>query len=176
MLGVVIIAVLFTALAALIGWGAMRGKLKGLNRVVEPGSTAGKRTLNLSLIFTFIAFGLAVPIIFVVGNRSNSNAQVGGIKLTSSMQSGRELFGEHCAVCHTLDADNAVGHIGPDLDMLKPTKSVVLYAIHNGCLQQPAPGQTNGVCLGYGSMPADIVQGQEAQDIASFVSKVAGHT
>jgi mono/diheme cytochrome c family protein len=176
MLGVVIIAVVFTGIAVLIAWGAARGKLKGLSRVVEPGSSGGKRAFSLSLILTYIAFGLAVPIIFIVGNRSNSNAQVGGIKLTASEQSGRELFADHCAVCHTLDADNAVGKTGPDLDTLKPTKSIVLYAIKNGCLQQGAPGGPSDACLGYGNMPADIVQGQEATDIASFVATVAGHT
>jgi len=176
MLGVVIIAVVFTGLAILLAWGAARGKLKGFSRVVETESRGGKSALRLSLIFTYLAFGLAVPIIFIVGNRSNSNAQVGGIKMTAAQQSGRELFGEHCAVCHTLDADNAVGKTGPDLDQIKPSKSVVLYAIQNGCLQQAAPGGPSDACLGYGTMPADIVQGQQADDIASFVAKVAGHT
>jgi mono/diheme cytochrome c family protein len=176
MVGVVIIAVVFTALAVGLAWGAARGKLKFFGQAIETQSRAGKRTIRLSLIFTYLAFGLAVPIIFIVGNRSNSNSQVGGIKMTAAEQSGRELFGEHCAVCHTLDADNAIGKTGPDLDQLKPTKSIVLFAIQNGCLQQSAPGGPNDACLGYGTMPADIVQGQEASDIASFVAKVAGHT
>jgi mono/diheme cytochrome c family protein len=181
MLGVVIIAVVFTGLAILIAWGAARGKLKGLNKIVEPGSSGGKRTLNLSLIFTYIAFGLAVPIIFVVGNRSNSNSQVGGIKLTAAMQSGRELFGEHCAVCHTLSADNAIGKTGPNLDTIPTAKSkaTILYTIKHGCVQDPqaaGPSNTEGTCLGYGTMPADIVSGQQAQDIAEFVAKVSGHT
>ena len=176
MIGVVIIAVVFTAIAVALAWGAARGKLKFFGRAVETQSRTGKGILNLSLVFTYLAFGLAVPIIFIVGNRSNSNAQVGGLKLTAAQQSGRELFGEHCAVCHTLDADNAVGHVGPNLDTLKPTKSIVLYAIQNGCLQQSVKGQPSDACLGYGTMPADIVQGQEANDIASFVARVAGHT
>lgn len=176
MLGVVIVAVVFTAIAVSLAWGAARGKLKFFSRAVETQSRTGKSVLNLSLIFTYIAFGLAVPIIFIVGNRSNSNAQVGGLKLTAAEQSGRELFGEHCAVCHTLDADNAVGKVGPNLDTLKPPKSLVLYAIKNGCLQQAAKGGPGDECLGYGTMPADIVQGKEATDIASFVGRVAGHT
>jgi hypothetical protein len=33
----------------------------------------------------------------------------------------------------------------------------------------------NQICLGYGTMPADIVEGRQAQDVAAFVAKVAGH-
>lgn len=176
MLGVVIIAVVFTAIAVALAWGAARGKLKFFSRAVETQSRTGKGVLNLSLIFTYIAFGLAVPIIFIVGNRSNSNAQVGGLKLTAAQQSGRELFAEHCAVCHTLAADNAVGKVGPNLDALKPPSVIVLFTIKDGCLQQSVKGAPTDPCLGYGTMPADIVQGQDAKDIASFVARVAGHT
>jgi mono/diheme cytochrome c family protein len=176
MIGVVIIVVVFTAIAVALAWGAGRGKLKFFSKAVETESRAGKGALNLGLVFTYLAFGLAVPVIFILGNRDNSNAQVGGLKLTAAEQSGRELFGEHCAVCHTLDADNAVGHIGPNLDTLKPPKLIVLLTIKNGCLQQSVKGGPTDVCLGYGTMPADIVQGQQAEDIAAFVARVAGHT
>ncbi len=91
------------------------------------------------------------------------------------MQVGRELFGEHCAVCHTLAADNAVGKVGPNLDQLKPPKSLVLHTIANGCLQKLVGKNYNSICLLYGNMPADIVQGHQAQDIARSSARIAGH-
>jgi mono/diheme cytochrome c family protein len=110
----------------------------------------------------------------LTGNHHNANAQVGGIKLTAAEKSGRELFGEHCGVCHTLDAANAVGKVGPNLDTLKPAQSTVLNTINNGCLPNPPKGSNQG-CLGQGVMPAAVVEGQAAQNVAAFVAKVAGN-
>ena len=37
------------------------------------------------------------------------------------------------------------------------------------------PLRSGTTCLGYGTMPADIVEGRQAQDIAAVVSAIAGH-
>ena len=78
-------------------------------------------------------------------------------------------------MCHTLAAANAVGKVGPNLDTLKPAD--LAGAAHD---QQrlPAEPPTSGSaqqCLGQGVMPADMVTGKDAQDVAQFVSKVAGN-
>jgi cytochrome c551 len=99
---------------------------------------------------------------------------VGGIKLNAAEKNGRELFGQHCGVCHTLAAANAVGKVGPNLDILKPAQSTILNTIANGCLPNPPKG-SNEACLGQGVMPSDVVEGRDAQDVAAFVSKVAGN-
>ena len=54
------------------------------------------------------------------------------------------------------------GAIGPNLDKLRPPASLVLDAV------------SNGRARGIGTMPADIVQGKDARDVAAFVAKVAG--
>jgi hypothetical protein len=174
MIGVVIIAVLFTGLAAGIAYAATKGGFGGLTSALQTTSRGGTRALNSVLVFVFLAFGIAIPLIFIIGNHDNSNAQVGGIRLTASEQVGRELFAEHCAVCHTLAADNAVGKVGPDLDALKPNEATVLNTIANGCLQNPSASAGNN-CLDYGTMPALLAQGEQATDIAKFVAAVAGH-
>lgn len=176
MIGVVIIAVVFTGLAIGIAYSASKGGFTGLANALQTTSRSGTRLLNSVLVFVFVAFGVAIPLIFILGNRANSDAQVGGIRLTASEQVGRELFAEHCAVCHTLSADNAVGKVGPNLDELKPPEAIVLSTIANGCLQKPASASANTNCLGYGTMPAEEVQGQQATDVAKFVAAVAGHT
>ena len=52
--------------------------------------------------------------------------------------------------------------MGPDLDTLKPPKGLILDAINNGRAR------------GNGQMPAQLYTGQEAQDVAAYVAKVAG--
>jgi hypothetical protein len=175
MVAVAIIAVVFTALAVAVAYGASKGSFRGVARAVMTTSRSGSRLLNSTLAVVYIGFGICVPLLFIFGNYDKSNAQVGPIKLTASMQVGRELFGEHCAVCHMLAADNAVGKTGPDLDTLKPSEAIVLHTVANGCLQKPTVVGSGTTCLGFGTMPADIVQGRQAQDIAAFVSGVAGH-
>ena len=173
MVGVIIIAVVFTALAVGIGYGASRGSFSGISDALQTTSRSGSRLLNATLAVVYVAFLVCVPLLFIIGNRNRSNAQVGGLKLTASEQVGRELFAQHCGVCHTLAADNSVGKTGPNLDTLRPSEAVVLHSIANGCLQQ-STSQAN-TCLGFGTMPADLVQGRQAQDLAAFVARVAGH-
>jgi cytochrome c553 len=175
MIAVIIIAVVFTGAAILTAYLASKGSFASVGQALQTTSRSGSRILNLTLVFVYIGVGLVVPAIFIIGNRDKSNAQVGGVKLTAAMQDGRELFAEHCAVCHTLAADNAVGKVGPNLDELKPSEEIVLHTIHNGCLQKPAVPGSGTTCLDYGNMPAEIVEGRQAQDVAAFVSRVAGH-
>jgi mono/diheme cytochrome c family protein len=85
-----------------------------------------------------------------------------GIKLTADEAIGRELFAKTCSTCHTLAAANAVARVGPDLDGVRPSKALVLYALQNGFAGS------------YGQMPAGLYTGRDANDIASFVSTVAG--
>ena len=174
MVGVIIIAVVFTALAGGIWWGASRGGLGGVSKAMETQSRVGRRIVNLSLIVVYVGFGVVVPAIFIVGNHDRASAQVGGVKLNAAAKRGRTLFGEHCAVCHTLSAASAVGKVGPNLDQIQPGEQLVLHTIENGCLQNPG-NQANESCLGYGNMPAGVVEGRDAQDVAEFVSRAAGH-
>ena len=89
-----------------------------------------------------------------------------------AMYHGAVLFSERCAGCHTLAAAathgspanirDAQGNSGPNLNQRceRPIDRV-LYAIENG-----------GFSGAY--MPQNIVVGQDAVDVAEFVSKYAG--
>ena len=84
----------------------------------------------------------------------------------------KELFVTNCGSCHTLAAAGTDGVVGPNLDdRLAPTgpaegeaidgtKSRVLSAIQTG--------------LNNGRMPAGILQGQQADEVAQYVAEVAG--
>ena len=133
---------------------------------------ASQSALTLFVV-TAAVFGIALPIVMLIGNHDNANAQVGGIKLSQGERAGRELFGQHCGVCHTLAASNSVGKVGPNLDLVMPSETLVLHTINNGCLPN-APTGSPETCLGYGVMPSDVVTGRQAQQVASFVAKVAG--
>jgi mono/diheme cytochrome c family protein len=126
-------------------------------------------------VFVYIGFGVIAPIAILTGNHSNASAQIGGLKLTAAEKSGRALFGEHCGVCHTLAAANAIGKVGPNLDQIQPAESLVLKTIDNGCLQNAGPkNNPQEVCLGQGTMPSGILQGRQATEVAAFVARIAG--
>jgi len=104
------------------------------------------------------------------------------------IQHGQQLFSEKCAGCHTLQAANAQGTIGPNLDDAfasdrqqgfpdSSIENVVLDQIRLG--SGPIETYTNRVKGGKGvspqtQMPANLVTGQDAIDVAAYVASVAG--
>jgi mono/diheme cytochrome c family protein len=168
----------FVAFWVAVAFGLFYVAARGGPSNVRAGARRPSRGANrfIGVVFTFVAlgFGIALPLVLLTGNHSHANAQIGGVKLTAAERDGRTLFGEHCGVCHTLAAANAVGKVGPNLDMLKPSQSVVEHTIANGCLPN-ASSKSDQACLGEGVMPASILTGVDATDVAKFVAKVAGN-
>jgi len=94
-------------------------------------------------------------------------------KSDATAHAGAELFYQRCSGCHSLDAANAYGSKptnqkqggertnGPNFNIRKEDKDDVLFAIRNG-------GFSGSI------MPANVVVGQEAQEVADFVSKYSG--
>jgi mono/diheme cytochrome c family protein len=86
---------------------------------------------------------------------------------------GAELFRDRCSGCHTLQAADAYGSKpegkvqggertdGPNFNVRKETRQDVLFAIRNG-------GFSGAI------MPANIVVGQNARDVALFLERYAG--
>jgi hypothetical protein len=174
MVWVIIVFVAFTLIGSAIAWGASGRGFGRVTRPLQTESRVGRRFLNAGLVFVYVGFGIALPAILLIGNHDAASGHVGSVKLTADEKYGRILFGEHCAVCHTLNAASAVGKVGPNLDQLKPGYSLIMRTIQYGCLQNPGT-DIYARCLGFGNMPPDVVQGRDARDVASFVSAVAGH-
>jgi cytochrome c553 len=168
---------LFVAFWVVIGLGlfffAIRRGPGGAQAAVQTQSRRGRRRMDTLLVILYIGFGIALPVVFLTGNHTNASAQVGGLRLTPAEKQGRQLFSQKCGFCHTLAAANTIGKVGPNLDMLQPPKSLVLNTIAYGCVPNPPPNSPQ-TCLGYGNMPAAIVAGQQAQEVAAFVARVAG--
>jgi cbb3-type cytochrome c oxidase subunit III len=104
-------------------------------------------------------------------------------------QSGQQLFTTSCGSCHTLSAAGTSGTIGPNLDNAfaaavkegydqSTIENVVLDQIRLG--SGPIATYTT-VKNGKGltpqtQMPANIVKGQDAIDVAAYVASVAGQS
>ena len=111
----------------------------------------------------------------------------GGISAgKADTSNGKALFQQKCGSCHTLADAGTQGKVGPNLDdafagprsegfddstfrnvvhdqILYPVQEPVGYITTPDGKQQRAPG-----------MPADLVTGQDAQDVAAYVASVAG--
>jgi mono/diheme cytochrome c family protein len=173
----VLATILFLAFWVVLALGltfvALRGGLSGVRETLQTQTRGGRKVVSTIFAIVYVGFGIALPLVFLTGNHAKASAQFAGTKLTKADKRGRALFGQNCAVCHTLAAANADGKVGPNLDALAPPKSLVLRTIENGCLQN-APATSPQTCLGYGTMPSNLVQGKDADDVADFVAKVAG--
>ena len=94
-------------------------------------------------------------------------------KTNLAVHHGAIMFKQRCSGCHTLDAAAALGSRptgkvtggertdGPNFNVRKETREDVLYAIRNG-------GFSGAI------MPANVVVGRDAQDVAQFVEAYAG--
>ena len=91
----------------------------------------------------------------------------------ASIKNGAELFAERCSGCHTINSTGSRGSKptndsgggertnGPNFNVRKENKDDVLYAIRNG-------GFSGAI------MPANIVVGSDAEDVANYLTKYAG--
>ena len=165
---------LFAAFWAVLGLAAFFIAFRPRRKAGRRQTPGARRASALFFTLFYLAFGAALPVIFLTGNHRNANAQVGGLTLTAGEKQGRQLFGQNCGVCHTLAAANAIGKVGPNLDQVRPSSTLVLHTIANGCVQSPPASDSNQTCLGQGTMPANIIQGAAAQNVAAFVARVAG--
>jgi len=106
----------------------------------------------------------------------------GGLaKGTGDQDNGRKLFVSQCGGCHSLAAAGTSGTVGPNLDDAFAQdradgykESAILEVVHD---QIKYPGQFatgNGSGEIKANMPANLVRGQDAVDVASFVAANAG--
>jgi mono/diheme cytochrome c family protein len=164
-IGTLLFVLAFVLLGLTVVFVAFSGGPRGAaqRRPGQGSSLGARRALGIVVGVVIIGFGLAVPTLVGVANGTNKAKQgPGGIVLTASAERGRQLFARNCSTCHTLSASNAVGKVGPNLDVLHPPKALVLDAIAKGRAQ------------GRGQMPAQLLDGAEAQDVAAYVAAVSG--
>jgi len=95
---------------------------------------------------------------------------------TSDTAHGRQLFLARCATCHTLAQAGQGAQIGPNLDNAFAAArsagedSDTIEGIVINQIEYPRPSNGNPAV----SMPADLVTGQDAKDVAAYVAQFAG--
>ncbi|MDO8213220.1 cytochrome c [Conexibacter sp. CPCC 206217] len=143
---------------------AVRGGPRGARATLQSQRRGARKFAAIAFTVFYVGVGIAVPVALGAGNKDSSVARVDGteINLTRQQEEGRALFGESCANCHTLAAADAVGKVGPNLDMLRPPAELVYDAIIRGRQR------------GGGTMPAGLLAGEQAEAVAAFVAATAG--
>jgi mono/diheme cytochrome c family protein len=159
-------ALVFLGFFLVLGLGvvlvAMRGGPRGVRDTLERGRKRPLHAAEFAVAGVIALFGLAVPAVVLLGDQAKAGP--GGNTLSSAQSHGRELFSAKCATCHTLKDANAVGKVGPNLDELR---SLAVPLTLNAIKQ----GRANG----RGQMPAQLLDGQDARDVATYVQAVAGN-
>ena len=126
--------------------------------------TRGNRAFAVAIPLIYIAFGVAVPALALNsrGESTGATASLAQEELPEELERGKELFRETCSSCHDLDALNANGVTGPDLDEIgEVTPERMVTAIRIG-----GTGQKR--------MPAALLEGENAEAVARYVAAVAG--
>jgi mono/diheme cytochrome c family protein len=160
-----VFVLVFVGLALGVLFIAMSGGTSGARARLASQSRGTRRLALVYFVVALLLLGFAIPAAVIATVNSRNDIPTANVSnLTKAEEHGRELFGQRCRNCHTLKAANAVAQVGPNLDNLRPPKTLVLNAIHNGR------------AAGNGQMAADLVEGQDADDVASFVAKAVGQS
>jgi mono/diheme cytochrome c family protein len=89
---------------------------------------------------------------------------------------GRVLFIQKCGVCHTMAEAGTTAQIGPDLDDAFAAARAVgeggdtVEGVVKAQVEFPRPSNDDPAV----SMPADVVTGQDLEDVAAYVGLYAG--
>lgn len=114
-------------------------------------------------IFLALCVVVAATVYFAISGEGTPGSTE--VKVAASDEETRALFATNCGSCHTLARAGTDGVVGPNLDKLlgmgtpEGNYERVLGAIENGIS---------------GRMPAGILAGAQAEEVADFVSRTAG--
>ena len=113
-----------------------------------------------------------------------ASAVLGGCDLADSgtnLVNGKEQFVAKCASCHVLERAGATGVVGPNLDQAFQRarqdgfgESTFEGLVHAQILHPAKNPQIDPVTKREASMPAGLVTGEDAEDVAAYVASAAG--
>ena len=95
---------------------------------------------------------------------------------TADTERGRTLFIEKCGTCHKMAQAGTTATIGPDLDAAfaaareSGQDNATIEAVVKPQIENPRPMTDNPAV----SMPAEIVTGQDLEDVTAYVGMYAG--
>ena len=158
---VLLVIVPFVVVGLLIMFIAFSG---GPSAAREAYLTRGSRIFSVSMLLLYLGLGVAVPaaVIAARGEAEGGTGSLRSVEATPRDEEGKELFISTCKSCHTLEAVQAHGVTGPNLDELGGLdRARVLQAIERGG-------------SGSGRMPAQLLSDDDAKLVAGYVARVAG--
>ena len=158
---VLLVLVPFVVLGLIVMFIAFSG---GPSAAREAYLTRGGKAFSIAFLLLYAALGVAVPAA-VIAARGEAEGGTGSLRTqeaTAQDEEGKQLFISTCKSCHTLEAVQAHGVTGPNLDELGGLDEArVLQAIERGG-------------TGTGRMPPQLLEGEDAEAVAGYVAKVAG--
>ena len=95
---------------------------------------------------------------------------------TADVERGRVLFVQNCGTCHTLAQAGTTAQIGPNLDKAFSAARAsgqdgdTVAGVVKAQVENPRPSTDNPAV----SMPAEIVTGQDLEDVAAYMARYAG--
>lgn len=104
--------------------------------------------------------GLLLPLVLGLASCGESGPK----PFSKSAQRGRVVFlqrsNPRCGICHRLGDANVVGPLGPDLDVLRPTRDRIIQAVTHGVKVMPPQ--------------KGVLSPGEIQDVSAYVHEAAG--
>jgi mono/diheme cytochrome c family protein len=151
---------IFLALAVVVFAIARTSKQTGEYEARPPATRFTRIALLVIAAGVFVVLPIAV--VSAADDRVPSGSGEYIQASAADEREGRMLFRETCASCHTLEAAQARGIYGPNLDTLSGlTTERVEAAIATG--------------VGSGTkMPAGLLKGEQAKLVSEYVAEVAG--
>lgn len=118
--------------------------------------------------------------IFALGALASIAVAGCDLQENADLDNGRELFNANCGNCHILAEAGSTADIGPDLDSAFAASRAA--GMDNDTIEGVVEMQIANPRLPAGPnpeadptyMPADLVVGDEARDVAAYVASVAG--
>ncbi len=99
-----------------------------------------------------------------------------GVAQSGDLDRGQQLFTSKCASCHSLKDAGSTTQVGPDLDAAfaqaraSGMDADTVAGVVKAQVENPRPSNSDASV----SMPADLVTGDDLEDVASYVASVAG--
>jgi mono/diheme cytochrome c family protein len=99
-----------------------------------------------------------------------------GVAQSGDLDRGQQLFTSKCASCHSLKDAGSTTQVGPDLDAAfaqaraSGMDADTIAGVVKAQVENPRPSNSDASV----SMPADLVTGDDLEDVASYVASVAG--
>jgi cytochrome c2 len=116
-----------------------------------------------------VAAGLAVAGVVALGGCD--------LQEDADLERGRELFIAKCGTCHVMTEAATSADIGPNLDSAfaaardQGMDQDTIEGVVQSQIQHPRPADPDQTNL---YMPADLVTGQDAENVAAYVGRYAG--